>query len=66
MTRTFENTSFGDVELCNIMIDLDGTNLEEGLEITVENVEKPIEIFGYYDLEEMSVKDVEELLELNY
>jgi len=66
MTRTFENTSFGDVEVRNVMIDLDGTNLEEGLEITVDNVEKPIEVYGYYDVEEMTTDELEDLLEDNY
>lgn len=66
MTRTIKNTSFGDVEVRNVMIDLDGTNLEEGIEITVENVEKPIEVYGYYDVEEMTINEVEDLLEDNY
>ncbi len=62
MTQTFENTKFGDVTVRNIMIDTDGTNLEEGIEIKVDNVEQPIEFFGYHSLEDMTNEDIEELL----
>ncbi len=65
MTQTFD-TNFGEVEVRNIMIDLDGTNLEEGIEITVPNVKQPIEIYGYRSVEDMTVNEVEELLEDNY
>lgn len=66
MAKEFKNTSFGDVTVRNIMIDLDGTNLEEGIEITVDNVPEPIEIFGYHSLEDMTIEDVEDLLVDNY
>lgn len=66
MTQIFENTKFGDVTVRNVMIDTDGTNLEEGLEFTVPNVSRPIEVYGYHDLEELTVTDVEDLLEDNY
>ena len=62
MTQAFENTKFGDVTVRNIVIDTDGTNLEEGIEIIVENVPEPIEIFGYRSVEDMTNDDVEEIL----
>ena len=61
MTQTFENTKFGDVTVRNIMIDLE-SNLEEGIEIKVDNVDEPIEIFGYHSVEDMTNEDVEEML----
>lgn len=63
MTQIFKNTKFGDVTVRNIMIDVDRTNLEEGILIKVDNVPEPIEIFGYHSLEDMSNEDVEELLD---
>lgn len=62
MTRTFENTKFGDVTLRNIMIHNNDTNLEEGLEVKINSMPKPIEIFGYYRLDDITNEEVEEIL----
>ena len=62
-TRTVE-TSFGEVELRNVMIDTDGTNLVEGIEIEGDEIDT-IEVYGYYDIDELSVEEIEELIEDN-
>ena len=62
-TRTVE-TSFGEVELRNVMIDTDGTNLVEGIEIEGDEIDT-IEVYGYYDIDELSVEEIEELIEEN-
>ena len=60
MTKEFE-TQYGTVEVRNAMFDLDGTNLEEGIEISGDGI--LLENYGYRDVEEMSVEDVEDLIE---
>ena len=62
-TRIVE-TSFGEVELRNVMIDTDGTNLVEGIEIEGDEIDT-IEVYGYYDIDELSVEEIEELIEDN-
>ena len=58
MTKKVE-TSNGEVELRNAMIDLDGTNLEEGVTVTSEG-ECIHEFVGHVDLEDE--EEVEQLL----
>jgi hypothetical protein len=58
MTKKVE-TSIGEVELRNVMIDLDGTNLEEGVTVTSEG-ECIHEFVGQVDLEDE--EEVEQLL----
>ena len=58
MTKKVE-TSIGEVELRNAMIDLDGTNLEEGVEI-VQDGDVINEWLGYIDLDDE--EEVERLL----
>jgi len=58
MTKKVE-TSIGEVELRNAMIDLDGTNLEEGVTVTSEG-ECIHEFVGQVDLEDE--EEVEQLL----
>jgi hypothetical protein len=58
MTKKVE-TSNGEVELRNAMIDLDGTNLEEGVTVTSEG-ECIHEFVGQVDLEDE--EEVEQLL----
>lgn len=65
MLRTIENTKFGDVIVRNVVIDIDGTNLEEGVSIIVKGTDTNIELLGYRDVEEMSVETVEEELYKN-
>tara|TARA_R110000772_G_C13310268_1_gene440097 strand:+ start:25192 stop:25389 length:198 start_codon:yes stop_codon:yes gene_type:complete len=60
MTKTFE-TDYGTVTVCNAMFDIDGTNLEEGIEIKGEGF--LIENYGWRYIDEMTVEDVEELIE---
>lgn len=58
MTKKVE-TSNGEVELRNAMIDIDGTNLEEGVEI-VQDGDVINEWLGYIDLDDE--EEVERLL----
>lgn len=62
-TRIVE-TSYGEVELRNVMIDIDGTNLTEGIEIEGDEI-GIIDVYGYYDIDELSVEEIEELIEDN-
>ena len=59
MIRTLE-TKFGEITLRSAMFDIDGTNLEEGIEIKLEG-ELIGEVIGgdIYEVEEMSTDDVE-------
>ena len=50
-------TKYGEVRLRNIMIDLDGSNLEEGIEISFENT--IIEVLGNEDLK---VEEIEMII----
>ncbi len=59
-------TEYGKVKVCNAMLEDDNNNtdLYEGIEIKLENGEL-LEIFGYHDVDELSVDDVEAFIE-NY
>jgi len=60
-TKTFE-TKLGRISVRNAMLEeRDGTTLCEGLEIK-DDFDNIIEIPGYRDVEEMSVEDVEKIL----
>ena len=61
-TRTIE-TSYGEVALRNVMID-NGFDLTEGIEIEGDEIDT-IEVYGYYDIDELSVEEIEELIEDN-
>jgi hypothetical protein len=61
MTRNFETEEYGNVSVRNAMLDVDGTNLVEGIEIRI-GVSKIVEVQGYHDLEELSVEEVEVLI----
>lgn len=68
MLNTFSFCEYGDIEIKNVVFDLDGTNLEEGIEIsfTDKDVEIPtIKIIGYIDLDEITADEVESLIENN-
>lgn len=56
-------TKFGEVTVSTAMFDIDGKNLEEGVEIKLDD-ELVIELYGFreYNFEDMSVSEVEELL----
>ena len=59
MTRTLE-TKFGEITLRSAMLDIDGTNLEEGIEVKLDG-EIIGEVIGgnIYEIEEMSTKEIE-------
>ena len=62
MEKTFE-TKYGSVSLRGAMIDVNGTDLVEGVEIKLEG-ELVGEVLGrgFSDVEDMSVADVEEFV----
>jgi len=60
------DTVFGEVKLRGAMIDTDGTNLESGVEIKLDD-ELIGEVIGisYSSVEDMTVEEVEEFVENN-
>ena len=46
------------------MIDSNGFDLTEGIEIEGDEIDV-IEIYGYYDIDSLSVEEIEELIEDN-
>lgn len=60
MTKEFI-TDYGTVTVRNAMFDVDGTTLEEGIEVKGDSLF--IERYGQYDIDEMSVDDVETIIE---
>ncbi len=65
MTRNFDTNEYGNVSVRNIMIDTDGINLTEGIEIRIGFTGDLIEIIGYIDLDETSNEAIEELINQN-
>jgi len=61
MIRIYDSKKYGRVEFRNAMLDLDDTNLEEGIEITFDDGTTD-EVYGYYDLAEQTEKQLEKLL----
>jgi hypothetical protein len=62
-TIKLETENYGEVEVRNAMLEDDnGTNLHDGIEIKVDG-EDLIEIYGYYDVEELTKEELEELIE---
>lgn len=59
--RTFETKDYGKVEVRIAMFDIDGTNLEEGVEIKGDDIGL-IELHGWRDISELSSKNVNELI----
>jgi hypothetical protein len=62
MMRTFETKDYGKVEVRIAMFDIDGTNLEEGIEIKGDDIGL-VELHGWRDISELSSKDVNKLLQ---
>ena len=62
MKKTFE-TIFGNVTVRNAMFDVDGTTLEEGIELKEEDGELH-ELFGYRNIDELTIKEVEKIISL--
>ena len=63
MEKSF-GTSYGDVIVRTAMFDVDGTNVEEGIEIiSIDGTFDLLGIFGYHNIEELTDDDVERLIE---
>lgn len=65
MTKEFITPHYGIIIVSNVMLEEeDGINLYEGIEL--KDVEDNIiEVSGYWDIDEMTVKEIEELIESN-
>ena len=62
--RKIETKDYGIVEIRNAMFDIDGTNLEEGVEIKGDEIGL-IELYGWRDIDALSSDKVNELLNQN-
>lgn len=58
------NTKHGEVSIRTAVFDTDGTNLQDGVEIKIDN-ELVKELYGQhvYQFEDMSVEEIEKFLE---
>jgi hypothetical protein len=63
--RTFRKTIAGTVKVKYVMFDVDGTNLEEGIRISGDELYDDIKIYDYYDVSEMTKKQLNKILEEN-
>lgn len=64
--NTFCIGEYGDIEIKNVMVDVDGRNLEEGIDIIFTETKEPtITIIGYIDLSNITSDEVEKLIEDN-
>lgn len=63
MRITIDTPNYGNVTVRNAMFDIDGTNLEEGIQITGEEIDNIIEIHGYMDVSELTEDEVDDLIE---
>lgn len=59
-TRIF-NTIYGEVKLRNVMLDIDGTTLEDGIDIYL-NDDLVGDKIGWVDLEELTNEDAEKII----
>jgi len=64
MSKIIETKDYGKVEIRNAMFDIDGTTLEEGVEIKGDEIGL-IELYGWIDIDELSSDKVNELLNQN-
>lgn len=64
MIKIIETQDYGKVEIRNAMFDIDGTTLEEGIEIKGEEIGL-IELYGWRDIEELSSDEVNEIINQN-
>jgi hypothetical protein len=63
MEKTF-NTKFGEVTLRGAMIDTDGTNLADGVEIKIDGkLEGETLDMTFGEVEDMSIEEVEKFVE---
>lgn len=65
MTKSFD-TKYGIVKIRPAMFDIDGTNLEEGIEVKLDDVLIG-EVFGYSfnQVEDMTIAEVEQFIDVN-
>lgn len=64
LLNTWNHPEYGDVQLRPVMFNLDGTTLQEGIEIKFLEEELPvIEIHGYLDLDNLTADEVCELID---
>lgn len=63
MAEKIYETDFGTVIVRNAMLDIDGTNLDDGVEIKNELNGVLIELQGHRDVEDFSADELEELIE---
>ena len=64
MSKIIETKDYGKVEIRNAMFDIDGTTLEEGVEIKGDEIGL-IELYGWIDIDELSSDKVNELINQN-
>lgn len=65
MAEKTYHTDYGDVIVRNAMFDIDGTTLEEGVEVKNPDNDLLVEINGYRDVEEFTIDELEEIIENN-
>lgn len=58
------NTIFGVVQVRDIMVDLDGTNLTDGVEITSEDFEIQLEVAGH-TTETINETNLQDIIDTN-
>ena len=64
MEKAFNTKKYGEVTVRNAMLDTDGTNLKDGIEITqFQRDFDLIEICEHFDVEEMTDEQVEKLID---
>lgn len=61
MEKTFD-TKYGEITLRKAMIDTDGTNLADGIEISIDGQLEEEVLDEHLDLEEMTIEEVEEFV----
>lgn len=61
--KTFD-CKHGEITVSNVMFDIDDTNLVEGIEIEGEDI-GVIQIYEYYDVDELDIETVENLIDEN-
>ena len=64
MNRTVETKDYGTVEVRNAVFYLDGTTLQECIEIKGDDIDLT-EIVGYYDVSDITSDEVNDLLKQN-
>jgi len=62
-SHRFWSDVYGDIIVRQAMFDVDGTNLEEGIEIKLDDTGELIELYGSYDISELSVDELNKVIE---